>query len=303
MAEILNQRFPSQSHIHTIRGLRYHARTWGKPDSPRMFLLHGWMDVSASFQLLVDHFARDWYVIAPDWRGFGLTEWSRDPYWFADYYADLDALLELYHPDRPAILAGHSMGGNVACAYSGIRPERVSKLISMEGFATARTTPDMAPERYETWLAQIREPEPFKTYASFDAVAQRLQKNNPRLGDAIAHFLAQHWAKQTAPGEVTLRSDPKHRVVNPVLSRLEELLACWRRITAPVLWISGRQSHAAAWRADAADLAQRKQAFRDFREATLDDCGHMMHHDQPRALAALIESFLDSRPALVEDNS
>ncbi len=284
---------PSQSHIHTIRNLRYHVRTWGEPRATRMFLLHGWMDVSASFQFLVDCFRRDWYVIAPDWRGFGLTEWARDGYWFPDYYADLDALLEIYQPDAPVNLVGHSMGGNVACAYAGIRPQRVARLVSMEGYGLPRATPDAAPARCEQWLAELRDPPRFKSYASFDAVAARLKQNNPRLPDDKARFLAQHWAKQVAPGEVVLRSDPKHKILNPVLSRIEEVLACWRRITAPVLWVAGAESKAPGWLADsAAQLAERKAAFRNFREITLDECGHMMHHDQPVKLAAVIEAFL-----------
>ena len=283
----------SQSHIHTIRNLRYHVRTWGDERSPRMFLLHGWMDVSASFQFLVDCFARSWYVVAPDWRGFGLTDCARDSYWFPDYYADLDALLGIYQPDAPAIVVAHSMGGNVACNYAGIRPQRVAKLVSLEGFGASRTKSTDAPARYERWLDQLRDPPHFRTYASFDAVAARLQKNNRRLTQEQAHFLAQHWARQTAPGEVSLNSDPKHKMTNPVLNRLEEVLACWQRITAPVLWVSGAQSNARGWRGDSAgELAARKGAFRDFREVVLDDCGHMLHHDQPEKLAAVIEQFL-----------
>ena len=284
---------PSQSHIHTIRNLRYHVRTWGDARAPRMFLLHGWMDVSASFQFLVDCLRREWYVIAPDWRGFGLTAWARDGYWFPDYYADLDALLDIYQPDTPANLVAHSMGGNIACTYAGIRPQRVAKLVSIEGFGMSRIQSDKAPARYERWLTQLREPPRFKSYASFDAVAERLQKNNPRLTDDKARFLAQHWAKQVAPGEVALNSDPKHKIVNPVLNRIEEVLACWRRVTAPVLWISGADSKAPGWHADNSDqLAERKAAFRDFRETTLEACGHMMHHDQPQQLAGIVEDFL-----------
>ena len=93
---------PSQSHFHDIRGLRYHVRTWGDRHRPPLFLLHGWMDVSASFQFLVDCFRDERYVIAPDWRGFGLTD-SRgaDNFWFPDYLADLDFLLDLYAPGAP----------------------------------------------------------------------------------------------------------------------------------------------------------------------------------------------------------
>jgi len=163
----------------------------------------------------------------------------------------------------------------------------------MEGFGSWRTSADKAPARYEQWLSELRDPPAFKSYSSFDAVAARLRQNNPRLADNHAHFLALHWAKQVAPGEVVLRSDPRHKIVNPVLSRIEEILACWRRISAPVLWIAGADSKAPGWRADsAAQLAERKAAFRDFREFTIENCGHMMHHDQPAQLAAIIEGFL-----------
>lgn len=284
---------PSQSHIHKIRNLRYQVRTWGDSAAPKMFLLHGWMDVSASFQFLVDCFQREWYVVAPDWRGFGLTEWAAGGYWFPDYYADLDALLEIYQPDMPVNLVAHSMGGNVACTYAGIRPQRVARLVSLEGFGMGRTAPDQAAGRYQQWLDELRAPPRFNSYTSFDAVAARLKKNNRRLTDEQAHFLAQHWAKQTGPTEVTLRSDPKHKFVNPVLTRLEELLACWRQVTAPVLWVTGDETNGRGWRTDSVQqLAERKAAFRNFREIELQDCGHMMHHDQPVKLAAIIEEFL-----------
>ena len=66
---------PSRSRFLSIRGLRYHLREWGLEGAPKLFMLHGWMDVSASFQFVVDELAADWHVIAPDWRGFGQTEW------------------------------------------------------------------------------------------------------------------------------------------------------------------------------------------------------------------------------------
>lgn len=284
---------PSQSHIHTIRNLHYHVRTWGDPHAPRMFLLHGWMDVSASFQFLVDSFQRDWYVIAPDWRGFGLTEWARDGYWYPDYFADLEALIDIYQRDTPVFLVGHSMGGIIASTYAGIHPQHVSRLISLEGFGLARTAPDAAPKRYGRWLKELRNPPRFKPYASFDAVAARLMKNNPRLPDDKARFLAQHWAIENPTGEVVLHSDPRHKIVNPVLSRIEELQACWRRITAPTLWVIAADSIGTGFRTDsAAQLAERKASFKHFREVTINDCGHMMHHDHPVELAAIIEQHL-----------
>jgi pimeloyl-ACP methyl ester carboxylesterase len=286
----------SRSEFLPIRGLRHHVRTWGEPGAPVLFLLHGWMDVSASFQFLVDCFARDWHIIAPDWRGFGLTEWARDGYWFPDYYADLEALLDHYQPGAPALVVGHSMGGVVASVYAGIRPERVARLVSMEGLGLARHTPDQAPNRYAQWLDQLKDSEGFRPYRTFDEVAGRLRKNNPRLSAERAAFLAQHWAKRLESGEVTLLSDPRHRIFNPYLFRIDEAIACWRRVTAPVLLVSGKLSDIPARMKDSPEqLAERKGAFRNRREVELDDAGHMMHHDQPEKLSAILEEFLTAR--------
>ena len=113
----------SRSVFVDVRGLRYHCRVWGESARSTMFLLHGWMDVSASFQFFVDALPDDWQVIAFDWRGYGETSWSgEDSYWFPDYYADLEALLARFSPAAPVNLVGHSMGGNVACIYAGARP-------------------------------------------------------------------------------------------------------------------------------------------------------------------------------------
>jgi pimeloyl-ACP methyl ester carboxylesterase len=284
----------SRSEFHAIHGLRHHVRIWGDAAAPRLFLLHGWMDVGASFQFLVDSFSRDWHVIAPDWRGFGLSEWARDEgYWFPDYYADLEALADHYQPGEPVRLVGHSMGGVIASVYAGIRPDRVARLVSMEGLGLARHTPDQAPVRYAQWLDQLKGSPAFKPYRSFDDVAARLRKTNPRLPEEHAAFLARHWAKQLPGGEIVLHSDPRHKTFNPYLFRIDEAIACWRRVTAPVLLVSGRQSEIPARMKDTPEqLAERKGAFRDRREEVLDDCGHMMHHDQPQRLARLIEDFL-----------
>src|SRR5262249_61373974 len=113
---------------------------------PKLVLLHGWMDVSASFQFLVDALRGDWYVIAPDWRGFGLSQWVASGYWFPDYIADLEALVAQVSPDAPVNGVGHSMGGNVAGLYAGVRPARVAKLALLEGVGPPAAPGRHAPE-------------------------------------------------------------------------------------------------------------------------------------------------------------
>jgi len=284
----------SESEFLDIRGLRYHVRHWKGNPARRMFLLHGWMDVSASFQFLVDALAPDWDVYAPDWRGYGLTAWSgSDNYWFPDYIGDLDALLERIQPEAPVNLVGHSLGGNVGGLYAGIRPERIARFVNLEGFGMPPTKAEQAPKRYARWMDELREKPGWRPYASYAELADRLQKNNSRLKRERAEFLARHWGKDAEGGGVVLRSDPAHKLINATLYRLDEARACWERVTAPVLWVDAAESETMKrMRLTPGELAERRAAFKDLKYHSLPDAGHMLHHDQPEPLARLIESFL-----------
>lgn len=287
----------SRSEFITLRGLRTHLRHWGTDGAPLLVMLHGWMDVSASFQFVVDHLERDWHVVAPDWRGFGQSDATTvDTYWFPDYLADLDALLRHVSPVEPVNLLGHSMGGNVAGIYAGVRPARVRKLINLEGFGLKASAPEQAPARYAQWLDDLREAPAMLRYPSREAVAARLQKTNPRLSDARAGFLAQHWARQADDGLWDILGDPLHKRSGPLLYQLDEILACWRATTAPVLWVEGDDTQILKTMGSKeqvrAEIDRRLDCLRDARRHTLVDAGHMLHHDQPGALARLIEDFL-----------
>ncbi len=256
-------------------------------------MLHGWMDCSASFQFVVDALRGEWRVIAPDWRGFGESEWiASGSYWYPDYLADLDAVLGHFQPGSPVILVGHSLGGNVAAYYAGVRPERVAKLVNMEGFGLARRDPQEAPALLARWLDALARAPGLQDYDSFSALADRLQRNNPRLSSGRAQFVASHWGRQES-GRVVLRVDPRHKRDGPLPFRLDEAMACWRRIVAPVLWLEGAQSeNFARHRLDADDYASRKACFSQRIEHVLPGAGHMLHHDQPERVAELIEAFL-----------
>ncbi|MBI3371122.1 MAG: alpha/beta hydrolase [Betaproteobacteria bacterium] len=286
----------AESVFYDIRGLKYHVRHWPATgaDARRLVLLHGWMDFSASFQFLVDALGSGWEVFAPDWRGYGLSEWGRsDCYWFPDYIADLDALLQRIQPEAPVDLVGHSLGGNVAALYAGVRPERIAGLVNLEGFGMARTHPDQAPKRYGLWLDELREPPQLKSYADFSALADRMQKTNPRLPRERAEFLAQHWGRRTDDGRVVLRGDPAHKIINPVLYHYAEARACWQSINAPVLWVDAAESDIQKrMKLAAEDYADRRNAHRNLRYVTVEGAGHMLHHDQPERVAQLIEEFL-----------
>lgn len=294
MTDVYRPRRVSHSTFVDARGLRHHVRGWGSANGVPLVMLHGWMDVSASFQFLVDALARERWILAPDWRGFGLTERPKaDCYWFPDYLGDLDAVLDALVPEGPVDLVGHSMGGNVAMLYAGVRPARVRRLVNLEGFGMRRTDPAAAPERLREWLDALRTPVTMRTYRSREEVAARLIRTHPRLPPDKAHWLAEHWSMSDAGGDHALLGDPAHKRVNPYLYRLDETLAVWRAIEAPVLMVEARDSdHQKRFTQDDA-FEDRLTAVARLHRAQVSDAGHMLHHDQPERVAALIERFVD----------
>jgi pimeloyl-ACP methyl ester carboxylesterase len=285
-----------------VRGLHYHVQTWGQPVAGKapLIMVHGWMDVAASFQFVVDALAADQYVIAPDWRGFGKTAVQDvDHFWFPDYLADLDFLLDHYAPDQAINLVGHSMGGNVAMLYAGVRPERVRRLINLEGFGLPRTTPDQAPGRYARWMDEVKAlrqgTRELRSYDSLEAVAQRLIKTNPRLGLDKARWLAGHWASQDDQGRWQILGHPAHKITNAQLYRVEEVQAIFQCIRAPVLCVEASDNSMDWWWKGSYQLEEfheRIRAVPNLEQARIEDAGHMLHHDQPQQLAALIERFI-----------
>ncbi len=293
---------PSRSEFVPIRGMQYHVRVWGTPQPgvAPLVMVHGWMDVGASFQFVVDALAQDRYVIAPDWRGYGLTTGpATDNYWFPDYMADLDFLLDHYVGEQSVDLLGHSMGGNVVMVYAGVRPQRIRRLMNLEGFGMPPTVSTQAPGRYAKWMDELKALQrgdlAMRPYDDAAGVAKRLMKTNPRLSPEKAQWLAQHWAAPNAQGHWEILGDTAHKITNAQLYRLEEILACYALITAPVLAVEASDDSMNGWYKGSYTLDQYHERLRSVphvRVEKVQDAGHMMHHDQPEVLAVLIEEFL-----------
>lgn len=283
-----------------VRGLNYHVWEWGHPSmasaqSPTVVLLHGWMDTGASFQFVVDQLKQRRHIVACDWRGFGQSEHlASDTYWFPDYIGDLDVLLDVLEPAHPIDLVGHSMGGNVATVYAGLRPQRLRSLVNLEGFGMPATKAEQAPGRFINWLDEIKSPPQLKDYASLADVAARMQKNNPRLTDDRARWLAAHWASEQPGGRWKLNADPAHKGSSPLLYHADEVLACWDRINVPVLWVEGEIDEVSRyWGTNypREEFEARLKHLRQLSRAVIPAAGHMLHHDQPAILAHELEKF------------
>jgi len=280
----------------TINGLKLQFYFWGNLRLPKLFLFHGWLDTGASFQFLAQHLQTKFHCIAPDLRGYGKSEHTRDPlgYFFYQHVADMHEIFRHFSPNQPVRLLAHSLGGAVAGIYAGGFPERVSDFVNVEGFAFRDNPPERGPEKLRHWLQEIPH-QTFQTFKTLEKFAERLIKNNPRLPPERARFLAGYLSKR-APGGYTMAADPKQKIAEPYVLVKPVIYAFWERIRARCLLVSAAQSEMNQWvkaKNFQKEIAERYRHFpKGSRKALLPDCGHMIHHERPELLAEEVLKFI-----------
>lgn len=283
---------PSWSEYLEIRGVRYHVRHWGKAGAPKIFLFHGWMDVSATWQFLVDELiaqsAQDWHFIAPDWSGYGLSEPRPGGSLFIGYLADMEQLLKAYcNAEQQVKIIGHSMGANLSSMYSGARPDRVSHLVNIEGLAPmpGGMLSGSIAKSVGRWLDGPRGIS--KSYQSRHEFAERLIEKNPRLRLERANFLAEHFLGVLADGSFAPLADAESRQITPIYPHCEQVEELLRNIRAKVLLCRGLKSFVAdIFAKDSAALGSRLQCYQHRSDLVLEDASHNLHHEFPERVAA-----------------
>lgn len=272
------------------RGLNLRLWRWPGPvGAPVLLLLHGFLDHGRSFAPLAARLARQWTVVAWDARGHGDSGWIAGGgyYHFQDYVYDLHDAHRAVAPDAPVVLVGHSMGGMIVSLYAGAFPERVSALVSLEGFGPPPVNPQDAPQRMRDWIEGVdaRRRREVRALPSVEAAVERLRQSNPRLSESRARALVEHGIRPSGDGWVW-KYDPWHRTRSPQPFLIEQAAAFWRRIEAPTLLVQGADSNFPL------NLEAARTAVPQLFEQSLPGAGHMLHHDQPEALAAMLETWL-----------
>ncbi|HXG51137.1 MAG TPA: alpha/beta hydrolase [candidate division Zixibacteria bacterium] len=289
-----------QSRFLDARGLPIHCLEWGEPGGRPLILVHGWRDHARSWSYFVDALRaqsdRPLRIVAPDCRGHGDSGWAGPGgyYHFPDYVHDLDCVIEAL--GAPVVtLVGHSMGGTISFLYSGTFPERVERLVLIEGIGPIGMAFRDAPLRMAKFLSELRAIRQRTTvafdsfeYSSLEEAARRFQHAHPRLSPERALELTRWGMRRNGNGKWVWKFDPLHRTTSPQPFYAEQAIEFYRRIACPVLVATGAESR----QAPRPDLPQRLAAFRDCRCITIGRAGHMVHQDNPEELAAAILDFL-----------
>lgn len=288
----MSSALPDES-FEVVHGVRHHVLAWDGPAERTIVLLHGWLDLAWSWQPLAERLAGRYRLVAFDFRGHGDTDRVAEGgyYHFPDYLRDLHALLPRLSP-LPATLLGHSMGGTVASMYAGSFPDRISRLVVVDGFGVPSAAFEDAPARISRWLAgveQVSRRAP-RTFGDLDEAAQRLRAVNPRIPQDLALLLAEKGTRVRPDGRREWKHDPLHATRSPIPAYRDHYLAFMRAIACPTLLVRATESSMAGF----PDIESRIEAVADRVETRL-PCGHMVHHERPAELARAVEDFLTSR--------
>lgn len=280
-------------------GLEHRALVWpsgtGEGETRTVVLVHGYMDAAGTWDRVAPALAAAGHrVVALDMRGFG--EGARAPrgsyYHFPDYVFDLADVIEALSPNEPVDLVGHSMGGTVATLFTGSYPDRVRRLANLEGLGPPDTPPEIGADRMRHWIDQVRrvrakESEGRTPTFTREEALRRLAGNHPYVPpDVLAHRLT-HLVRDEGDGRVSWLVDPMHRTTSPVPFFADLWMAFAKKITCPVLFVSGGANGF-----HPPDEDERLSSFRDLTRAEIADAGHMMHWTRPEEVAAVIRRHL-----------
>jgi pimeloyl-ACP methyl ester carboxylesterase len=277
------------------QGLSLHYLEWGEPVGEPLVLVHGLLDQAHSWSPFVAALQKlikqPLWIIAPDCRGHGDSGWvgAGGYYHFPDYVLDLDRIVQGLGI-KTMKLIGHSMGGTISFLYTGSFPQRVARLVLIEGIGPPSMAFSDAPARMEKWIAEVnqRGRKHFRQYSSIRAGAEQLRQTNPRLDAELALHLARSGMKQSSAGKWVWKFDPLHRTTAPQPFYAAQAIEFLRRIACPVLTVDGAESRQIRRH----DSKQRLEEIRDRKQVVIENAGHMVHQDNPLALAKVVAEFL-----------
>ncbi|MET0545674.1 MAG: alpha/beta hydrolase [Caulobacterales bacterium] len=282
------------SHTFISQRLRLRYVDWGNPDAPPLVLVHGGRDHCRSWDWAAQELRKDWHVIAPDLRGHGESDWSPDgEYGLLPNVYDLAQLVHQLGL-APVTIVGHSYGGNVSTRYTGVYPENVRKLVSIEGLGSspkkhAEEISVPINERIRKWIearrgVAARSP---RRYATLEDAYKRMKDENRNLSDEQSRHLTIHGVSQNEDGTYSWKFDNYMHLFPPFEMAQEDLHTLWASITCPTLLMYGADSWASNPEKDG-----RATHFQNARVVLFEKAGHWLHHDQFDRFMQALRGFL-----------
>lgn len=268
----------------TLQGYGGHlaAKRWRAGGKRQILALHGWLDNAGTYDGLAP-LLEDTDLVCLDLPGHGLS-YHRPrgiPYHFIDWVPEVFSAADSLGWDR-FVLMGHSMGAGIAALAAGTFPERVEKLILIEGIGPYASPDEDAPVLLKKAL--LYKPSDRKQYyASKEEAVQRLCMRD--LEEHSARALAERALAEDEKGWY-FHYAPEARA--PSRQRLAEtqVRAFLQQIACPTLLIQATQG------LDIPEPYSARENFvADLTKVEVEG-RHHVHLDHPERVAQSIRRFL-----------
>lgn len=212
------------------------ALQWGDAAAPPLLALHGWLDNAGSFMRLAPLLAAHRRVIALDLPGHGhsvhLPERTRRYHVVdqVDGVLDFADALGLARFD----LLGHSLGAGIASLAAAAAPDRIGKLLLIEGLGTLADDGTQTLRRWRDAYAQrANARRKRRTFASIDAAVAARAAAGDLDADEVRAIVERNL--RAVDDGYTWRSDPRLRLTTPVRIDEPQMLRLLAGIAAPTL--------------------------------------------------------------------
>lgn len=278
-----------ESRYYYSQRLKLHYAVWGDEGKPPLILIHGGRDHCRNWDRVALALNDRYTIYAPDLRGHGDSGWALGSmYSLPEFVLDVATLVAELGED-PLTIIGHSLGGAIALQYAGTFPDRVRKVVAVEGLGPPTIEHQPAHLRMRHWIDHMHEMERRqpRRYASVGDATRRMLEANPHLTTEMAHYLTLHGTRDNDDGTLSWKFDNYVRIRSPYGFNLEDAQDIWSRIQVPVLLIKGAES----WAPDP-EKSGRAVTIRNYRSVTVQDAGHWVHHDQLDRFLEVVTEFL-----------
>jgi pimeloyl-ACP methyl ester carboxylesterase len=113
-----------------VNGVRLHCAMSGDAAKPLILFLHGFPEFWYAWKNQLDYFGGEFFAVAPDLRGFNLSDKPPDveSYRAKHLVADIGALAQHFGKEK-FVLVAHDWGGAVGWTYAAAFPQRLSRLV------------------------------------------------------------------------------------------------------------------------------------------------------------------------------
>ena len=267
---------PRQQFIESQR-MRLSYWTWGDPSHPPLLLQHGGRDHSRSWDRIAEAFEDDYYVVAPDLRGHGDSQWSiGSEYTTSQNVVDMLALID--HIGVPVRVIAHSFGGQVTVGAAGAFPEKFLSVVAIEGRIYGSDEPHPnTPDRMRDYVAARRSLETRvpRVYGDIEAATRRVREQNPRLSPEMAAHIGRLGVREVEGGYAWKFDNWSRPGVRREEMTLDEAKVFCREIACPVLYIVGSESGGKR------NMQSNADYFPNGAGLLVEGAGHWVHHDEP----------------------